>query len=197
MKSISFLRQRDAYLSECGQYRYWLTRIWNRSRPFLPWVMLNPSTADAEKDDATIRVVVGRSALLGYGGVVVLNLFAYRATDPKVMKAASDPVGPENMDVILEIARRYKRIMCAWGDDGGHMRQASNISAMLVNMDPLNSGISLWHLGLTKGGNPKHPLRISYSVEPELWKFRGTWKPKSIRVEQGVRHAAKGNEATA
>ena len=70
-----------AGISECGCYRYWLTRTWNPRRATLCWVLLNPSTADADRDDPTIRRCQGFARSWGYGGIVVVNLFAYRATD--------------------------------------------------------------------------------------------------------------------
>src|SRR4051812_17109287 len=90
------LSQRGALLSDDGLYRYRLWRIWEELAPVMVWVMLNPSTADADVDDPSIRKCVGFAKANGCGGIIVVNLFAWRATDPKELRAVADPVGPEN-----------------------------------------------------------------------------------------------------
>jgi hypothetical protein len=86
---------RGALLSECGQYRYRLWRLWDALAPVMVWVLLNPSTADADTDDPTVRKCVGFARAHRYGGVVLVNLFAWRATDPKQLRIVNDPVGPK------------------------------------------------------------------------------------------------------
>src|SRR5947209_3183504 len=86
----------DAYISPDGQYRYWLIRKWDKLLPVIAVIGVNPSTADATANDATIRKDIGFARRLGYGGVLKLNVAAFRARDPKVCKAASDPIGPHN-----------------------------------------------------------------------------------------------------
>lgn len=135
-------------------YRYALWRRWDE-RPLLAYVMLNPSTADAEADDATIRVCMGRAKLLGHGGIVVMNLFAFRARAPEVMLAAPDPVGPDNDRYLLKL-RAVPRIIAAWGATGGHRHRD-------VEVRRLFAGRPLLALRLTKDGHPCHPLRIPYS----------------------------------
>src|SRR5690349_21188818 len=93
-----------------GAYRYRLDRWWDRALPPLIYIMLNPSTADAERDDATIRVCMGRAKNEGCGGIVVVNLFAYRATKPEDMKRAADPVGPNNDWYILSALETGGRV---------------------------------------------------------------------------------------
>src|SRR5215510_5582686 len=92
--------ERDAVLSDCGRYRYMLRRTWDHSKPRVLFVMLNPSTADAEIDDATIRSCIRLAKGAGYGSFEVVNLYALRATDPAELQRADDPVGPKNNDII-------------------------------------------------------------------------------------------------
>src|SRR5712664_2208515 len=87
---------RSAGFSCCGLYRYWLRRHWDAELPPVCFVMLNPSTADAERDDPTIRRCCGFSRRWGYGGIVVVNLYAFRTSDPCCLRNAVHPVGPEN-----------------------------------------------------------------------------------------------------
>ena len=98
-----------AVLSPCGAYRYLLTRRFGPGKKLATFVMLNPSTADAERDDATIRKCVGFARSWGCAGLQVVNLFAFRATDPTDLRMADDPVGPEN-DVWLGRAIWERRI---------------------------------------------------------------------------------------
>src|SRR5438309_1547537 len=86
----------SATISNCQQYRYRLSRCWDESLPACMFIMLNPSTADAKVDDRTIKRCMAYARAWGYGKLYVGNLFAFRATKPKNMKAASDPVGPNN-----------------------------------------------------------------------------------------------------
>lgn len=87
--------QTKAYLSECRQYRYWLTRIWNHALPMLAVIGVNPSTADEVENDPTIRKCMGFAERLGFGGLLMINVAAYRATDPKKCRDAADPIGEE------------------------------------------------------------------------------------------------------
>lgn len=108
---------RGALLSEDGRYRYRLWRLWDELAPVMTWVMLNPSTADAEVDDPTIRKCIGFAKQHHYGGIVVVNLFAYRATDPKELGKVKDPVGPENDQHILWActAPLMLSVVAGWG----------------------------------------------------------------------------------
>ena len=105
----------DAVISECGRYRYSLLREWNAGRPRLCIVMLNPSTADANKDDPTIRRCIGFARRDGYGSIVVVNVAAFRATKPKDMLMAADPVGPENDAALWFGAMQSEAVLVAWG----------------------------------------------------------------------------------
>ena len=146
--------ERDAVISECGKYRYLLRRTWDHDKPRVLIVMLNPSTADAEIDDATIRSCIRLSKGLGYGSFEVVNLFGLRATDPAELQKAPDPVGPNNDTTIETAIGRCDLAICAWG---AHPMASKRIDAVrrLLWQRP-----ALFCLGQTKSGAPKHPLYI-------------------------------------
>lgn len=165
------MMEADAVISECGTYRYWLERIWDWDKAILPWVMLNPSTADHREDDPTIRRVIDYGRRWGYGGIVVVNLFGLRATNPRELAIHPDPVGPENDDY-LRMAAGFVRggtLMVAWGANHAiHPRVEPTLAALRdVEVPPV-----LHSLGVTKFGNPKHPLYVLATVEPATWEER-------------------------
>jgi len=143
-----------ASLSACGRYRYELTRVWAHE-PLLTFVMLNPSTADADKDDPTIRRCIGFAKRDGFGGLRVVNLFAFRATQPTDMRAADDPIGPENEARLIELFSACGTFVAAWGAGGQFAGQASRVRS-LADM----FGVELQCLGTTKDGYPRHPLYV-------------------------------------
>ncbi|MGV8985066.1 MAG: DUF1643 domain-containing protein [Cypionkella sp.] len=145
-------------------YRYRLERVWDAGRPRALFVMLNPSTATETQNDPTVERCERRSRALGFGSFAVGNIFAFRATDPKVMRAAADPVGPGNDAAILAMAAEADRIICAWGTHGAHLGRGAAAERLLRV-----TGLPLFHLGLSKAGAPKHPLYIGYETQPVLW----------------------------
>jgi hypothetical protein len=153
-----------AVYSACGSYRYVLTRTWDATGPRALFVMLNPSTATETQNDPTVERCERRARALGYGSFRVTNIFAFRATDPKVMRAQADPVGPANDAAIADSAPWADRILCAWGTHGAHLGRGAQVEALLRA-----TGRPLWHLGLTQAGMPKHPLYIGYDRQPEPW----------------------------
>ncbi len=153
-----------AEYSPCEQYRYALTRVWDPQGGKVAFMMLNPSTATEVQNDPTVERCERRARTLGFGAFRVVNIFAWRATDPKVMRAQTDPVGPENDAAIIEAASWADRVVCAWGAHGAHLDRGAKVEALLRA-----SGRPLYQLGLTKTGQPKHPLYISYNQQPELW----------------------------
>lgn len=152
-----------AVISGCGKYRYTLDRQWgyNGLKPVL-WVMLNPSTADANEDDPTIRRVRGFSKAWGYDGFTVVNLYAYRATSPVMLKMAEDPVGPDNDESIRMAAANAARVVCAWGQPGPQRERASRVLQMLSEI----SG-TLYMLRQNENGQPAHPLYLPKSLTLE------------------------------
>jgi len=153
-----------AVYSPCERYRYVLTRDWGGPGERVLFVMLNPSTATETQNDPTVERCERRARALGFGAFRVCNIFAFRATDPRVMRAAPDPTGPENDDAIRDGAVWADQIICAWGSHGAHLNRGAAVAAMLRA-----TGRPLFHLGLTKGGEPRHPLYLSYSLRPEPW----------------------------
>ncbi|GAA0706843.1 hypothetical protein GCM10009548_94820 [Streptomyces malaysiensis subsp. malaysiensis] len=147
----------SAVLSPCGSYRYRLDRTWNQQMPPLVWVMLNPSTADADEDDATLRRVTAFSKKSRHGGLVVVNLFALRSTDPKQLHEHADPIGPCNEAALVDATANAARVAVAWGDVSRPERaeQARTVTALLTS-----HGRPLQSLGLTAKGHPRHPLYV-------------------------------------
>ena len=154
-----------AVYSDCETYRYSLTRIWQADAPRVMFVMLNPSKATEIQNDPTIERCERRARALGFGGFQATNIFAIRATDPKVMRTASDPEGPDNKSTLLAGLDWADMVICAWGTHGAHRGQGAKIETLLRA-----SGKPLHHLGLSKHGHPKHPLYIAYSQSPETWR---------------------------
>jgi hypothetical protein len=153
-----------AEYSGCEAYRYALTRVWDGAGGKVAFVMLNPSTATEVQNDPTVERCERRARALGFGAFRVVNIFAYRATDPRVMRAQGDPVGPANDAAILAAAEWADRLVCAWGSHGGHLDRGAAVEAVLRR-----TGQPLYQLGLTKAGQPKHPLYIGYDRQPEVW----------------------------
>lgn len=153
-----------AIYSDCEKYRYSLDRIWNTAGTQVLFVMLNPSTATEVQNDPTVERCERRARTLGYGGFCVTNIFAWRATDPRDMRAAVDPVGSENDAVLTDRARQADHIIAAWGTHGAHMGRGVTVAGMLHAL-----GKPLFHLGLSKAGHPKHPLYLPYAQHPILW----------------------------
>lgn len=142
----------DAVFSPCGKYRYVLRRIWDEQPPVV-FIGLNPSVADAEKDDPTIRRCVGFARDWGYGGLVMLNLFALRSTNPdELYDVGIDPVGPENDDYILTYAHDT---IAAWGTHGSLLNRGEEVLWKLQLL-----GRKVLCLGKTAGGSPRHPLYL-------------------------------------
>lgn len=154
----------SATISPCGRYRYDLTRSWDATLPELLVVMLNPSTADAAVDDPTIRRVMRFVRDWGYGELRVMNLYAFRASNPAALRQADYAVGPEN-DVRLTAALIAARdgkcvldggVLAAWGASQWAPHRAQRVMA-------LAAGVRWMCLGTTKDGSPKHPLYVPAS----------------------------------
>ena len=155
--------QKAASISECGRYRYGLHRWWDRDAqaPRLIFVMLNPSTADADVDDPTIRRCMGFARTLGYAGIGVFNLYAYRATKPADLWKADEPTGGErNDDLLREVGRmaKYQTVIAAWGANAKADRVAQVLS--------FRGWEHVQALGLTKDGAPRHPLYLRGDAVP-------------------------------
>jgi len=164
----SLLGDSSAVFSNCQRYRYRLDRIWDDSLPPLAFGMLNPSTADHERNDPTIERCERRARSLGYGSLVVWNLFAFRATNPKILRNQFDPIGPENdyfiHSALDETKMRKGTVIVGWGSHGHILGR--HVQVLEIARDV---GIDLFCLGTTNSGQPKHPLYISYQSKPTSW----------------------------
>jgi hypothetical protein len=177
---------KHAWISPCGYYRWELVRTWASGKPTLLYVMLNPSTADDTKDDATLRRCLSFADRHGYGSIRVVNLFAFRATSPAVMRRAEDPVGEKCDEVIRRNVRRTDDVCLAWGALAGRVakRRAEAVLKMLRRTlaelkeytDNADGAVPreiprLLCLGTTLSGQPVHPVRQPGSAR--LIPFRG------------------------
>lgn len=172
---------RTATISADGQYRYRLGRRWGSDARRLPWVMLNPSTADADRDDPTIRRVIGFSRTWGYDACEVVNLCALRSTDPALLRRADNATGPRNSAaieaVIAEAAQSgVTEIVVAWGVDGeallrsiDRVGQRARRVASLASRAWTAAALSPIQLGTTTAGAPRHPLYVAGATEPQPW----------------------------
>lgn len=145
------------------RYRYTLIHHWDdmltpQSERCVVWICLNPSTADENQLDPTLRRIRGFSAAWGYTHFVMLNAFAFRATDPGEMKAANDPVGPDNDRWIFHWVERADRVVAGWGEHGTHLQRHVQVSALL---DPGKT----FCLARNASGQPKHPLYVARTTQ--------------------------------
>jgi len=156
--------KRSAWLSECEKYRYTLSRAWRDDGLLYAFFGINPSIADANIDDATVRKWIGFTDRNGGRGFIVGNVFAYRATDVKELAKCEDPVGGEaNLGHINTIIKKADILVPCWGNTSkvsAPLRH--NISSLMINL--LESGKPIKIFGKTKSGDPKHPLMLGYST---------------------------------
>ena len=158
---------RQAVYSPCESYRYFLRIRWDFSDEgrALTFLMLNPSKATELSNDNTVAGCERRAREWGYAGCNILNIFAYRATDPSEMKKQDDPVGPDNDRFILDHCMgRHGDVVCAWGNHGSHLERSRSVVDML-----LSAGARLHYLKLNSTGEPMHPLYVRRDVRPTLW----------------------------
>lgn len=156
----------NALITDCGKYRYWLTRDCSSMFPERGnalFVMLNPSTADANTNDATLTRCINFAESWGCASLTVANLYAYRATKPKDLWKAEDPIGPENNIWLSTLATDYMDIVCAWGANAEQAR-VNEFLELMKDCD-----CRLWCLGTTKDGSPRHPLYVKASQPLIKW----------------------------
>lgn len=157
-----------AVISGCGRYRYRLTRPSENicpERGGALFVMLNPSTADAELDDPTIRRCRGFARTWGCAGLAVANLYALRSTNPAALWSHPDPVGPENDQHLEELAREFGDVVCAWGSHA-RLARVESVCEILGR-----SGARTWCLGTTRAGAPRHPLYVPAAEPLVYWEL--------------------------
>lgn len=154
-----------ATFSPCRKYRYTLWRCWknlfSQDSEYIMFIGLNPSTADEIINDNTIRRCIGYAKDWGYTGLCMMNIFAFRATQPKNMRMVEDPIGPDNDRELINMAKLCNMVVAAWGNDGKYMNRGKQVRAMIPD---------LHYLRLTAGGFPAHPLYLPKKLKPILWK---------------------------
>lgn len=146
-----------AKLSKCRKYRFALWRTWEDSTPYVMFIGLNPSTADECTDDPTLTRCINYAKAWGYGGVCMTNLFAFRATDPVVMKSATDPIGLENDEWLKRLTSEAGLVVAAWGNDGVYLGRSRQVRTLIPSM---------YCLKLNKSGEPAHPLYLKADLKP-------------------------------
>lgn len=163
-----------AELSACRRYRFKLWRHFGLAAPdLLTFCMLNPSTADASEDDPTVRRCMGFAKDFGFGGIMIVNLYAIRSKSPKAIKAASDPIGIENDGWIFEVAHEAKQVVCAWGGDADPVR-AAHVTNIIRR-----AGADTSCLGVNNDGSPKHPLYLKRSAQLQPFSGSGSYVPRA------------------
>lgn len=153
-----------AVFSPCRLYRYHLWRRWDHDRSAVNFIMLNPSTADASNNDPTVERCERRAVQMGYGKLIVTNLFAFRSTDPAILNKLDDPVGLENDAAIIEAASEAALVICAWGNHGGILNRSAQVLAILRSRTELATKLRC--LKIAKTGQPYHPLYLPYDLQP-------------------------------
>ena len=144
-----------ATLSPCAMYRYRLWRCWDTNKPMITFIGLNPSTANAFEDDNTIRKCMKFAKFWNFGGIWMINLFAYRTKSPDIMKQAEDPIGSEAreyLDMTLDLTHTC---VAAWGNHGEYQDRANEVLSIIREKN-----IPVKCLGKNKNGTPKHPLYL-------------------------------------
>lgn len=144
-------------------YRYSLYREWGDASRTVAFIMLNPSTADEVALDPTVLRCMRAAKRWGYGAGEVVNLFAYRSTDPRGLLAVDDPVGPENDRYIMAAAEDAVLVVAAWGVHGTLQGRAAAVVRLLEGVCELTC------LGTTRAGHPRHPLYLRRDVQPVAW----------------------------
>lgn len=161
---------RDALLSPCERYRYRLSRTWDTSRSMVAFVLLNPSTADAERDDMTVTKCVGFAEQWGYGRIEIANLFALRASKPEELRSAVPPQGPDNDEHLRDVLSIGCAVVVGWGASIEKVRPSMRASAMHAFIDMAHElHRPLDCIGRTSAGHPRHPSRTGYATQLETW----------------------------
>ncbi len=146
---MGLLVNKNAIFSDCRKYRYALSRTWNGKKKTILFIGLNPSTADEKIDDPTIRRCIHYAQNWGYGSLLMVNLFAYRATLPSELKNVKNPIGNDNDLHILELSKKADLAVAAWGNEGTLLNRDKVVKKLIPN---------LMCLKINKSSQPTHPL---------------------------------------
>jgi hypothetical protein len=166
---------RQAAFSADRQHRWWLQRCWNPVQPQLLFIGLNPSRADGERDDPTLRRLMGFARAWGFGGLDVLNLFAFCSASPAVLRRSSDPVGAENDDCLQRGLAAAEALWLGWGNHGAWRQRDQQVLDLMVLQ--LSAAVPLLALGLTASGQPRHPLYAPAAAQPLRLQHPGEVRP--------------------
>ena len=153
---MNFFENNGASFSECRKYRYSLLRIWDKEKPLVMFIGLNPSTAKEDADDPTIRRVKAFAASWGFGGVYMMNLFSYVTPYPAQLSHYEDPVDGANDFQLKQIGKLCSEIIFAWGSFPEARHRAEEIKAMFPEAKALV---------LNADGSPRHPLYVPKNVQ--------------------------------
>ena len=161
---------RSAIISPDGLFRYQLVRSWAPHRGRIVWGLHNSSTADAEKDDPTVKRVIRFTEQYGKGEAIVVNPMAYRTMNPRRLLEVEDPVGPENGRWLADAMADADIVVVGWGNV--HPKLTRFVDSLVESF--VKVGLKLWCLGRTESGQPKHPLArgkhfVPYGKELEPW----------------------------
>ena len=149
-----------ATVSNDEKYRYTLWRTWDKDKPVVMFIMLNPSTADAKKDDPTIRKCMAYAKAWGYGALIVGNLYAFRTKDPELLTYEEDPIGPHCDSWLYTLSKMSDLRVAAWGNKILSKKRVEQVKGIVSH---------LYYLELSKRGNPKHPLYLRKNLKPQPW----------------------------
>ena len=155
LRQMSFI-YKNATFSSCRKYRYSLSRIWDKEKKYVLFIGLNPSTADEEVDDPTVRRCVNYAKNWGYGGFMMVNLFAYRTTLPSNLKKVKYPVGKDNDKYIVTLSKKADINVAAWGNNGNLYSRDKQVLILVP---------SLMCLKINKSGQPAHPLYLKKDLK--------------------------------
>ena len=150
-----------AKFSKCRKYRYTLWRTWNVKKPKVMFLGLNPSTADEINNDPTVTRCINYSKLWGYGGMYMMNLFAFRTTYPAELKNTINPIGKDNDYWIKKISKTADKCIGAWGNDGDFLNRSKDVEKLIPK---------LYCLKINNSGEPSHPLYLKSTLKPTLYK---------------------------
>ncbi len=161
----TLIQQSEAHFSDCEKYRYWLRRDWDTSKPTISFLMLNPSTANEIDNDPTIERCQRRAITMGYGSMIIVNLFPFRMTDSSLLNSVDNLLGDitEADDCILRAVQLSDMTVCGWGKHPLAATRGQSVATMLAQAN-LQHKIMCLQLNIDR--SPQHPLYIAYAKQP-------------------------------
>jgi hypothetical protein len=161
----TLIQQSEAHFSDCEKYRYWLRRDWDVDKPAISFLMLNPSTANEIDNDPTIERCQRRAISMGYGSMIIVNLFPFRMTDSSLLNTVDNLLGDntEADDCILRAVQLSEMTVCGWGKHPLAAPRGNDVAAMLTKE---NLQHKVMCLQLNADNSPQHPLYIAYAKQP-------------------------------